>query len=113
MSDGAERILQHAGRGVRLVSLASSSQGAKTLTATYIPDTSNFTGSSPPHAHQVNPAPALTVITSDSPDPSTVGQAYSVGVRVLRSSGTGTPIGHGVDHGQQWCDLQRDVVADE
>ena len=74
-------------------SLASTSQGAKTLTATYLPDTANYLGSSDTEAHQVNPAPAITVITSDSPDPSIVGQAYSVGVRVQRSSGTGTPSG--------------------
>ncbi len=34
-----------------------------------------------------------TAITSDSPDPSVVGQSYSVGVSVTRASGSSTPTG--------------------
>jgi hypothetical protein len=72
-------------------SLTSTTAGAKTLIATYAGD-SNFNGSTSAGApHQVNKASTTTTITTDSPDPSVVGQAYTVTFTV---SGSGTPTGN-------------------
>ena len=63
--------------------------GSKTLTATYSGDGS-YSGSSSTTAHTVK-YPATTVITSESPDPSTTSENVTVNVTV---SGTGaTPTG--------------------
>src|SRR5205814_5173595 len=56
--------------------LTTATAGAKSLTATYNGD-ANFNGStSASAAHQVNQAATSTVIVSDLPDPSVMGQAY-------------------------------------
>src|SRR6185436_3255089 len=73
--------------------LTSTSAGAKTVTATYVGDT-NFTGSADTEAHTVNQAATTTTITSDNPDPSVVGQSYSVQVTVAPvAPGAGVPSG--------------------
>jgi hypothetical protein len=74
-------------------SLTSTSAGAKTLTATYSGD-DNFNGSSGTAPHQVDKANTTTTITSDTPDPSVVGQSYTVSWSVtVNSPGAGTPTG--------------------
>jgi hypothetical protein len=70
--------------------LTSTTAGAKTLSATYAGD-ANFGGSiSAGVAHTVNQATSTTAITSDTPDPSTVGQAYTVSYSVTSTGGTPT-----------------------
>ncbi len=64
--------------------------GNRTLTATYAGN-ANFAASSGTTPHQVNAAPTTTSITSDTPDPTVVGQPYAVAVQV--TSGGGTPTG--------------------
>ncbi|HEY7107415.1 MAG TPA: MBG domain-containing protein [Acidimicrobiia bacterium] len=114
VSDGTGGSCTVAATASGSCSVTSTSQGNKTLTATYTPDTTAFAGSSDTEGHQVNPAPALTVITSDSPDPSVVGQAYQVGVRVMRVSGTGTPTGtvHITDNSGATCDVALSFTSD-
>jgi large repetitive protein len=64
--------------------------GTKTITAAYAGD-ANYAGSTSAGAsHQVNPAPSLTTITAHTPDPSTVGQAYTVSFTVTSAGGTPT-----------------------
>jgi len=73
--------------------LPSSSAGSRTLTATYAGD-ANFNSSSGTAAHTINRADTITTITSDSPDPSTVGQTYAVNFTVTaKAPGSGTPTG--------------------
>lgn len=71
--------------------LTSTTPGNKTLTANYTPNTAAFSASSDTEAHTVGPVATTTTITSDAPDPSSVGQAYTVMVTV--ASGQGTPAG--------------------
>ena len=59
--------------------------GAKTITATYNPDASHTT-SSTSIAHTVSLPPSVTTITSDTPDPSTIGQSVAVTVTVTGAS---------------------------
>ncbi|MGH7567794.1 MAG: Ig-like domain-containing protein [Gemmatimonadales bacterium] len=85
--------------------LTSTTAGPKTLTATYAGD-ANFAGSSSPDvAHAVNQAGTTTAITADTPDPSVVGQAYTVSYSVAVSApGSGTPTGNiTVSDGTQSC----------
>lgn len=74
--------------------LASASAGPKTVTAAYGGDAS-FGGSvSAGTSHAVNPAPTLTTITGDDPDPSVFGQAVTVSYSVaVTDGGSGTPDG--------------------
>ena len=76
-------------------SLTFTSAGAKTLTATYAGD-GNFSGStSAGEAHTVNAASTTTAITSDTPDPSVVGQSVTVNYSVaVAAPGAGTPTGN-------------------
>lgn len=68
--------------------------GAKTLTATYSGD-ANFVGGAAAEPHQVDRAQTTTVITSDDPDPSGVGEAVAVGFGVTANApGSGTPTGN-------------------
>ena len=87
--------------------LTSASSGAKSLTATYAGD-SNFAGSTSATApHQVNKADTTTTINSDSPDPSVIGQAYTVSVTVTAAPpGSGTPTGSvNVTDGSASCSI--------
>jgi hypothetical protein len=70
--------------------LTPTTAGAKTLAATYAGD-ANFSGStSLGESHTVNPASTTTTITSDTPDPSTAGQAVTVAFSVTSTGGTPT-----------------------
>ncbi|MEP7325463.1 MAG: Ig-like domain repeat protein [Gemmatimonadota bacterium] len=75
-------------------SISFTSAGARNLVATYGGD-GNFSGSiSPAFGQQVNTASTTTGITSDAPDPSTEGQAYTVSFAVnVVAPGGGTPTG--------------------
>jgi hypothetical protein len=67
--------------------------GSITLTATYAGD-ADYLGSSDAEAHLVNKANTTVAITSDTPDPSVVGQPVSVSyVVTVASPGAGTPTG--------------------
>ena len=78
--------------------LASSASGSgaetKLLTATYSGD-AQFGPSTGTALHDVNPvlASTTTLITSDAPDPSTSGQAYTVTLSVADDAGLVTPTG--------------------
>jgi uncharacterized repeat protein (TIGR01451 family) len=70
------------------------SAGSRTLTATYTQTSSYEQSTSAPETHTVNSAGTTTTITSDTPDPSDIGQGvridYSV---VVNAPGAGTPTG--------------------
>ncbi len=90
VSDGTDTCV--ATVAVGSCTLISTTAGAKTLTATYAGD-ANFNGSvSVGVSHTVNKANTTTAITSDTPDPSTAGQAVTVNFTVsVTSPGSGTP----------------------
>jgi Ca2+-binding RTX toxin-like protein len=76
-------------------SLTFQSAGAQTLTASYAGD-GNFNASpaSASVSHTVNKADTTTMITSDNPDPSDVGQSVAVGFAVTPNDpGAGEPTG--------------------
>ena len=80
--------------GTGSCNLTSTTAGAKTITATYAAQ-GNFLGSSGTMGHQVNQAATTTVVGVDTPDPSTVGQAYAVPYTVaVTAPGVGTPTGN-------------------
>ncbi len=86
-------------------SLVFGTAGAKSLTATYSGD-SNFNGStSAAESHQVDPAATTATITSDTPDPSVVGQTVTISFTVVvNAPGSGTPAGNvTVSDGTQSC----------
>jgi LPXTG-site transpeptidase (sortase) family protein len=86
-------------------SLTLTTAGARTLTASYAGN-SSFDGSvSAGVSHTVDQAGTTTTITSDAPDPSTVGQAVTVNYIVaVVAPGTGTPTGTvTVSDGTQSC----------
>ncbi|HEX5004923.1 MAG TPA: Ig-like domain-containing protein, partial [Gemmatimonadales bacterium] len=71
-------------------SVALTTVGARTLTATYSGD-ANFGGSaSAGTAHTVAPGASTTTITSDTPDPSVTGQSVTVTFTVTGAAGTPT-----------------------
>src|SRR4029077_3660302 len=74
--------------------ISFSSAGGRTVTATYATD-GNFAGStSAGVGHTVNPASTTTTITADAPDPSAVGETYTVNYTVaVTAPGSGTPAG--------------------
>ena len=74
-------------------SITLNTAGARTLTASYAGD-SNFNGStSSGEPHTVGSRQTTTIITSDNPDPSVVGQAVTVQYSVTPAAG-GTPTGN-------------------
>jgi Ca2+-binding RTX toxin-like protein len=76
-------------------SLTFTGAGAKSLTASYNGDSNFNPSTSAPEPHQVNPADTTTTITSDSPDPSLVGQSVTVQYSVAATSpGDGIPTGN-------------------
>ena len=93
VSDGTDSCTGTVGAGTCSITFTSS--GSKTLTATYAGD-SNFNGStSAGVGHTVNAADTTTAITSDSPDPSVVGESVAVNYSVsVTSPGAGTPSGN-------------------
>ncbi len=74
--------------------IAFATAGSKSVVATYSGD-ANHTGSgSAPVTHTVNPASTAVSITGHSPDPSVVGQSYTVSWTVSAvAPGAGTPTG--------------------
>ena len=94
VSDGTESCTGTVAAGN--CSIAFTSAGAKSLTATYAGN-ANFNGSAstPSTPHLVNKADTTITITSDTPDPSVVGQAVTVNYSVaVDSPGSGTPTGN-------------------
>ncbi|MEZ4862432.1 MAG: Ig-like domain repeat protein [Caldilineaceae bacterium] len=93
VSDGVNSCTGTVAAGTCTIAL--STVGARTLTATYASD-ANFNGStSAGVAHTVNKANTTTTITSDTPDPSVVGQSVTVVFAVTASApGAGTPTGN-------------------
>lgn len=77
-------------------SITFSSVGSKTLTATYLGDTNfNASPASAGVSHTVNKANTTTMITSNTPNPSTSGQAVTVNYMVgVSAPGSGTPTGN-------------------
>jgi parallel beta-helix repeat protein len=74
-------------------SIAFTTAGEKTLTATYAGDL-YFNGSaSTPAANHTVKGDTTTTITSDLPDPSAVGESVLISFSVLSTSGSGTPTG--------------------
>lgn len=88
---GASCNIAALSNGMGSCQLTSTSAGAKTLTATYTSASQAFANSSDTEPHQVGPLATTTTITGDAPDPSLVGQPYTVSVAV--ASGGGTPSG--------------------
>lgn len=74
--------------------LTSTTVGTpKTISATYVGDT-NFATSSTTASHTVNKADTSLSSLTDSPDPSVVGQPYTVGFTLnVTAPGAGTPTG--------------------
>ncbi len=87
-------------------SLSSTTPGVKTLTASYSGDV-HWNSSSGTAAHTVNRASTLTTITSDAPDPSELGNSYTVNVSVaVVAPGSGTPTGSvSVSDGTNTCSI--------
>ena len=75
--------------GIGSGTITSTTAGNKTLTASYTGD-GNYLAATDTEAHTVNKATPTVTITSDSPDASIVGQAYTVQVSV---TGPVTPTG--------------------
>jgi hypothetical protein len=76
-------------------SLTSTTVGSKSLTASYNGDSNFNTSSSSTASHMVNKADTTTTITSDTPDPSVVGQSVTFAFSVtVNSPGSGTPTGN-------------------
>jgi hypothetical protein len=95
VSDGAQSCNGSLAGGAGSCLLTSTAAGAKTLVATYGGD-GNYSGSiSAGVGHTVAAAATTSTITSDTPDPSTVGTAYSVSFTVVaQAPGSGTPTGN-------------------
>ena len=92
VSDGTDSCTGTVAAGT--CSIAFSSPGAKTLTATYAGDT-NYAGStSASEAHTVNKADTTTAITVDAPDASAIDQSVTFNFTVTPvAPGAGTPTG--------------------
>src|SRR5207248_5761792 len=83
----------------------ATSAGAKTPIATSADDGTFAASTSTGVGHTVNPAATTTVITGQSPNPSTVGQAVDFTFAVTATApGSGTPTGTvTVSDGTQSC----------
>ncbi len=94
VSDGTVNCVGALVSGAGSCQLVPTTAGAKTLTATYAGDATHSSSVSAGAAHTVNAASTTTTITADTPDPSTVGVAYTVNFSVAAvAPGTGTPTG--------------------
>jgi PKD repeat protein len=90
VTDGVESCTGDLAGGSGSCSLALSTSGERTLTATYEGNAS-FNGSTDTEAHTVNappPASTTTTIADHGPNPSNVGESISVSFTVASSSGT-------------------------
>ena len=80
--------------GAGSCSIAFATATGRTLTASYGGDANYSPASSSPVSHTVNPAATILAVTGDAPDPSSVGQAYTVTWTFgVASPGSGTPTG--------------------
>jgi hypothetical protein len=105
VSDGVNSCAGTVAAGSCAVTLTTV--GNRTLTASYAGD-ANFAGSTSTGAtHTVNQASTTTAITSDLPDPSVIGQSYTVSASVAASApGSGTPTGNvTVSDGTNTCTI--------
>jgi len=95
VSDGAGQTCQIAtlSAGGGTCELTSVTPGPKTLTASFTGVSGQLLASNDTEPHSVAPATTTTTITSDQPDPSLVGQPYTVSVAVGAGIGAGTPVG--------------------
>lgn len=94
VSDGTNSCAIILSGGAGSCSLASSSTGTRTVTATYAGD-GNFNGSAGATSQTVSVANTSTVITSTLPNPSVPGQAVTVKFTVTAAApGAGTPTGN-------------------
>ncbi|MDH3457561.1 MAG: Ig-like domain-containing protein, partial [Gemmatimonadota bacterium] len=87
VSDGVDSCVGTVADGS--CSLALTTVGDRTLTATYAGD-ANFAGSADTEPHVVAQLTTTTTVTSDDPDPSTVGQNVVVTYTVTSTGGTPT-----------------------
>ena len=94
VSDGVDSCTASVAAGTCNITLTTA--GARSLTATYVGDGNfNTSTSTPGTPHPVNKADTTTSITSDTPDPSVVGQPVAVGYSVtVTAPGSGTPTGN-------------------
>jgi hypothetical protein len=93
VSDGTQSCTGTAAAGTCAITFTTA--GTKNLTATYAGDTNFITSTSAVEIHVVSAASTTTVINSDSPDPSVVGQAVTINYSVaVVAPGTGTPAGN-------------------
>jgi Ca2+-binding RTX toxin-like protein len=93
VSDGTDSCVGTVAAGQCTITLTSS--GAKSLTASYAGDANFNASSSAAEPHQVNAADTTTAITSDTPDPSAVGESVTIAYSVAASApGGGTPTGN-------------------
>ncbi len=94
VSDGVNSCMGTVAAGQ--CSLALTTVGNRTLTATYAGNASFNGSASAGEPHTVLPivVNTTTAITSDSPDPSLVGQNVTVSYTVMPQSGSGTPAGN-------------------
>jgi hypothetical protein len=91
--DGGSAIPASLNSGQATFSTAALGIGGHSITATYIPDNNNFTGSGPVSLTQnVSQGTTTTTLTS-SPNPSTPGQPVTFTATVKVATGTGTPTG--------------------
>jgi hypothetical protein len=93
VSDGTQNC--SAGVAAGTCSIAFNSAGARTVTASYATDGNFGSSTSTGVGQTVNAANTTTTITGDTPDPSTVGQSYTVNYVVAVSApGSGSPAGN-------------------
>lgn len=78
--------------GLGSCSLVGNSSGNRVLSANYSGD-AIYLAASASEPHTVNRAPTTALITGDNPDPSVIGQSYSVQVSVSSPAGAPTPSG--------------------
>ncbi|MEN1726963.1 MAG: Ig-like domain-containing protein [Pseudomonadota bacterium] len=105
VSDGSDScVTGNLSGGSASCSLASTTAGNKTLTATYGGD-NNFNGAQDTEPHTVVATAPTVTITSDDPDPSSVGQGYSVAVQVTGPGATPTGTVNVSDGGASSCSM--------
>ncbi|MCU1458201.1 MAG: hypothetical protein JWL73_2293 [Actinomycetia bacterium] len=92
--DGAANLgsAQSLSSGAATLSTSALTNGSHSITAVYAGD-ANYTTSTSSALTQSVRDTTTTSITSDTPDPSTVGGNYTVAVAVARGGATGTPSG--------------------
>ncbi len=98
VSDGVDSCTATVAAGECNITLTTL--GARSLTATYAGDTNFNTSTSPAEPHQVDKWDTTTAITSDTPDPSIIGQSVTVQYSVTSPGGTPTgnvTVSDGVD----------------